>query len=114
MRKPTPRAAKQNATTRVRKIIVARGVCERCGDTRGPHEHAHIIRRRYSWTRTDERNGWCLCRPCHLEVDTHITQFNALVGRTIGWELFAELEEKSRRRDRFDWNVEVDRLKALA
>lgn len=113
-RKPTPSALKRNCDDRVRAIIRSRDVCERCGDRRGPFEHAHVIRRRYSWTRTDERNGWCLCRPCHRDVDTYITEFNALVDDTIGWELYEELEEKSRRREKFDWVQELDRLKALA
>ncbi len=112
-KKPTPRQNKRNATDRVSRIVRAKGFCERCGIRGGVLEHAHIIPRRYSWTRTDERNGWCLCRPCHFEVDNHRTSFNALIGETIGWDLYRELEEKSRRRDKFDWAAEVERLKAL-
>jgi hypothetical protein len=72
-----------------------------------------VIRRRFAWTRTDERNAWCLCSECHQLVDTYVSEFNALVGATIGWELFAELEEKSKRRDKFDWNQELLRWKQL-
>lgn len=113
-KKPTPLANKRNADDRVRDIVRAKNRCERCGRSSGPFEHAHIIRRRYAWTRTDERNGWCLCHDCHSLVDGYASEFNALVGVTIGWELHAELEAKSKRRDKFDWAAEVARLKALA
>ena len=110
---PTPGQNKRNCDDRVRDLVRSRGYCERCGNRSGPFEHAHIIRRRYSWTRTDERNGWCLCHCCHETVDSSVTEFNALVRGTIGWELFRELEAKSQRRDKFDWAAEVVRLKSL-
>jgi hypothetical protein len=97
----------------MRAYIRARGQCQRCGSTRGPFECAHIIRRRFAHTRSDERNAWCLCLPCHRLVDTYASEFNALIDSTIGWELFRELEEKSKRRERFDWAAELDRWKAL-
>lgn len=113
-KKPTRSNLRRNCDDRVRKIVVAHGECERCGWTAGPFEAAHVIRRRYSWTRTDERNLWCLCRPCHQTIDTYVSAFNALVEATIGWDLHAELEEKSRKREKFDWSAELERLKALA
>lgn len=113
-RKSTPSNMRLNCDRRMRAYIVAPGRCERCGTSSGPFECAHIIRRRYSWTRSDERNAWCLCRPCHEMVDTHFTDFQSLIEDTIGWELFVELEEKSKRRDKFDWALELNRWKALA
>lgn len=109
----TPSNLKRNCDDRMRSYIRARGQCQRCGNVQGPFECAHIIRRRYSWTRTDERNAWCLCHDCHGLVDTYVSEFNVLVGATIGWELFRELEERSMRREKFDWNRELDRWKAL-
>lgn len=113
VRKSKPSNLKRNCDDRMRKYITARAECQRCGDRRGPWECAHIIRRRFSWTRTDERGAWCLCRACHQIVDSYVSEFNALVGATIGWELFAELEEKSKRREKFDWSAELDRWKAM-
>ncbi len=112
-RKPTPSAMKRNCDDRMRKFITARGSCERCGAP-GPLQCAHIIRRRYSWTRTDERNAWALCRTCHQAVDTYASHFNALVAKTIGWDLLAELEAKSMWREKFDWKSELERWKAMA
>ncbi len=105
---------KRNCDDRMRRYIVARGSCQRCGASNNPLECAHIIRRRFSWTRTDERNAWALCHFCHTIVDTHISEFMALVADTIGWELFLELEEKSKRRDKFRWDDELERWKAMA
>jgi hypothetical protein len=111
--KSTPSNMKRNCDDRMRKHITARGQCERCGTTTGPFECAHIIRRRYSWTRTDERNAWCLDRECHRLVDTYLSEFNALVGATIGWELYAALELRSKKREKFDWAEELERWKAM-
>ncbi len=108
------RLDRDNATRRVSLIIRSRGYCERCGARGVPLDHAHAIRRRYAWTRTDERNGWALCRPCHQQIDTHVTDFNELVRNTMGWDVYRELEEKSKRRDRMDWSAELERVKALA
>ncbi len=105
---------RDNCDRRMRKFIVARGSCERCGIAGVPLECAHIIRRRYSWTRTDERNAWALCRTCHQAVDTYASHFNALVAKTIGWDLLAELEAKSMWREKFDWKAELERWKAMA
>lgn len=104
---------RDNATRRVSLIIRAKGYCERCQKTYEPLEHAHAIRRRYSWTRTDERNGWALCHACHQIIDREVTEFNKLVTDTMGWDLYSELEQKSRRPGKFDWSAELDRLKAL-
>lgn len=113
MAKSTASNMRTNCDRRMRKYIHARGRCERCGQTNGPFECAHIIRRRYSWTRTDERNAWCLCRDCHDTVDTYTSYFNKLVEATIGWDLFAELETQSMRREKFDWKTELERWKAM-
>jgi hypothetical protein len=114
VRKPTPSNLRRNCDDRMRKYIHARGQCERCGTTTGPFECAHIIRRRYSWTRTDERNAWCLCEWCHDIVDMHLTQFNALIEKTIGWEMYAALELRSKKREKFDWAEELERWKAMS
>jgi len=114
MRKPTPSNLKRNCDDRMRKYVTARGECQRCGSVSGPFECAHIVRRRFSWTRTDERNAWCLCHDCHTTVDTYRSAFNTLVGSTIGWDLYCELEEKSMRREKFDWSAELERWKLLA
>lgn len=114
---------RRNCVDRMRKYIHARGYCERCGKTSGPFECAHIVRCGHAWTRTDERNAWCLCHDCHRTVDTTKTEFMALVDKTIGRDLLEELEKKSQRGfrgpngepgEKFDWQAELDRWKAMA
>jgi hypothetical protein len=112
-RRSTATNMRRNCDDRMRTWVRAANQCARCGVERGPFECAHIRPRRFSWTRTDERNAWCLCVPCHRLVDGYLSEFNALVEATIGWELYAELEEKSRRRDKFDWKTELERWKTL-
>lgn len=112
-RKGTPSSKKRLCDDIWRKLIVAPGQCERCGLALGPFEAAHIVRRRFSWTRTDERNGWCLCRHCHRSVDTHASAFMELVVATVGLDCLAALEAKSMNRAKFDWWAEHERLKAL-
>lgn len=113
-RKSTPSNMRRNCDDRMRKFIVARGQCQRCGDYAGPFECAHIVRRRYAWTRTDERNAWCLCIPCHRTVDTRASVFDNLVEETIGSAVLVELEEKAARREKFDWAKELERWKEMA
>lgn len=112
-RKSTPAKKKRLCDDLWRKLIVSRRVCERCGDTYGQFEAAHIVRRRFSHTRTDETNGWCLCHECHGRVDGVASNFMHLVDKTIGPEKLHELEQKSLDRSKKDWFAEHERLKAL-
>lgn len=73
------------------RIVRSRGHCERCGDSYGPFDTAHIVRRRYSATRCVEDNAWCLCRGCHRIVDEWAHELMAQVARTIGAERYVEL-----------------------
>jgi hypothetical protein len=55
------------------ELVRARGACQRCGTT---SEHAqlqcaHIVSRRYTATRCDFANAWCLCAACHRRLTEH-------------------------------------------
>ena len=103
-------------------LVRARGACERCGAT-DRLECAHIIRRRFVGDpdgivlRHNQSNAWCLCRPCHALVDTNELEFAALVDRTIGRDLFAQLAAMKHAPHRqwreSDWVRERQRLLAL-
>ena len=94
-------------------LVRSRGACERCGKTTGL-QWAHIVKRNYAHTRTDETNAWCLCGTCHYEVDNFADQFMALVIRTIGRTEYERLVRKAKDgvRIKFDWKAELIRLKA--
>ena len=84
------------ADRRWAEYIRALGYCERCGDSTGPFEAAHIIRRRYQGTRCDPDNGWCLCKPCHGEVDSWNVEHLDLVRKTITVDGYERLEAKAK------------------
>lgn len=113
-KKSSPKLQRLYADRIWSRIIRSRGQCERCGDITGPFEAAHIIRRRYSHTRTVLDNGWCLCRACHTTVDSTNTEFMGLVEKTIGYPMLYELEQLSNRRTKVNWWDEHARLKAHA
>ena len=71
----------------LRRIVLDRRQCQRCGAVRDPAcmDTAHIVRRGYAATRCDEDNVWLLCHePCHRLVDSSTIEHAALVARTIG------------------------------
>lgn len=111
-RRGTPSSKKRVCDDIVRKLVVARGRCERCGSY-GPLQCCHIVRRRYSHVRSDLGNLWALCPPCHLTVDTYATEFMRLVSDTIGEDALYALELKSKDRSKFDWFQRHEELKAL-
>ena len=107
---------KGKATKLHAELVRSRGRCERCGST-WQLQCAHIISRRYSATRTDERNAWCLCATCHLFLGGHEFEHVEFALATIGAEVYAELRAKAYDNPRpwkqSMWEAEVVRLTAL-
>ena len=102
--------------TRLHSLVVrSRGSCERCGSGNGL-QCAHIISRRYSATRTDEVNAWCLCAGCHMRLTQHPYEHMEFVAQTIGMDRFDVLRAKAeagvKTNDAF-WQGEVERLTGL-
>ena len=75
---------------------------------------AHIISRKYSWTRTDLDNAFCLCASCHRFFTDNPVEFGIFTIDKIGDDKFDELIEKRNCIDKFDWEEEADRLKVIA
>lgn len=119
MRKTTKAKRAKGKADRIFSILVRlRRRCEKCGQTdRSKLQTAHIIGRRYSATRTDERNAWCLCAGCHLRLTDHPDEHVAFIFETIGPELFEELKAKAyagiQGSAELFWESEVVRLQAL-
>lgn len=81
--------------TRLHSLVVRqRGRCERCGSTQNL-QCAHIIGRKFSATRTDPENAWCLCASCHRRLTDHPDEHMAFVALTIGMDRFDELKRKA-------------------
>lgn len=95
----------------------AEGCCQRCGKHvgYGGLQAAHIIRRTFAATRTDERNAWATCPRCHFHLDQNPDEFMAFVAQWPGMAVFAELKAKAREGvgRKVDWPAEVDRLRLL-
>lgn len=79
-------AGKKGKATRLHSLVVRqRGLCARCGERNySLLQCAHIIPRRYSVTRCDPANAWCLCAGCHLRTTEWASEHMALVDATIG------------------------------
>ena len=116
-------SAKQTATTLWSEVVRARDAqCRNCGAA-GQRNHrglpvkgleaAHIIRRGYGHTRTDERNGVALCPLCHGMFTRNPHIWEAWVPTEVGADLLAELQAKAKRTDHVDWDAEVSRLSAI-
>ena len=101
--------------TKLHSVLVrSRGRCERCGQADYTKlQTAHIIRRRFSATRTDETNAWCLCASCHFRLDGHPDEFMEFVEQTIGRPAYDALKQKALTVTKVDWAAESARLAAL-
>lgn len=105
--------------TRLHSLLVrARGVCENCGDqwklNGSKLECAHIVSRRYSRTRTDLDNAFCLCSRCHMRFTEWPLEFAEFVTQRIGEHRYRALVEKAHGLGKVDWFDELDRLRLLA
>ncbi len=69
----TAASLKRKATTLHSMVVRARAGyrCERCGTVDGQLQCAHIVSRRYTATRVDPFNAWCLCAACHRRLTEH-------------------------------------------
>ena len=111
MSKRKPSTAKANADRIFSRIIRLHGACENCGST-DTLQCAHWISRRYAWTRTYSLNAFCLCAGCHRWFTDHPTEWGRWTVERRGEAVYQHVLERSRRRDKFDWLFEEERLKA--
>jgi hypothetical protein len=72
-----------------------RGRCVLCSSDQYP-QWAHLVSRRYHGTRWQERNGWTLCRRCHMKWTYDPLGWDALVEQRIGAEAWATLKACAR------------------
>ncbi len=90
--------------------------CENClrFGQRQQIQCAHWLSRRFAWTRTDERNAFCLCAGCHRRFTDNPTAFSDWAVNRRGRGTYQVLLRRSQLRVRFDWLVEEQRLAAGA
>jgi 5-methylcytosine-specific restriction endonuclease McrA len=107
------RGDKKKCDDLFRKIIRSKGQCEACGSS-GYVETSHIVGRTYSHTRTYELNAHALCRACHRKWHKNGAWAAGFLWQTRTTAEVDELEERSRRREKFDWSAELERLRQVA
>lgn len=109
------KGAKGRATRLHSLIVRSRGACQSCASPLNL-QCAHIVPRGFAWTRTDERNAFCLCASCHHRFTNHVDEWLAFIYKTIGEHAYAELKHKALQgvNVKFNWDNEVLRLRALA
>lgn len=93
--KPKPKKSKKQTMTAILDkecgaIVRARGRCENCGGTEGI-QWAHGFSRRYRNVRWDIRNGFALCRGCHLKFTMRPLEWDDWLRARWGEALYAEL-----------------------
>jgi predicted restriction endonuclease len=100
--------------TRLHALIIrAHGSCVKCGNDH-TLQCAHIISRKYSWTRTDLDNAFCLCASCHAYFTDHPVDFGQFTIDQIGDENYTALLRKRQSTDKVDWDAEAKRLEEIA
>ncbi len=99
------KGAKARADKYFSLIVRSRGRCERCGTTDYSRlQCAHIVSRRYSATRCDETNAWCLCAGEHMELTLDPYKHVQVAIQTRGEDGYAALRQKALSGVRPDWD----------
>lgn len=106
-------AAKNKADFVFSRIVRSVGRCERCG-TLYNLQCAHWLSRRYSNTRTDFDNAFCLCAGCHRYFTADPTAWALWALSKRGREVYDRLREAANRKSEIDWPDELGRLRQIA
>ena len=107
------KGAKGRATRLHALITRDFGKCMNCGTTNAL-QCAHIISRKYSHTRTDLNNAFCLCASCHMTFTDNPVEFGKFTIDQIGEDNYYALYRKRERIDKMDWETEAKRLREIA
>jgi hypothetical protein len=105
--------SKGKATKLHALIVRDHGSCEHCGHS-DSLQCAHIISRKYSQTRTDLANAFCLCASCHMYFTDNPVDFGHFVISQIGEDTYQSLIVKRRATSKVDWDAEATRLLLIA
>jgi len=77
---------------------------------------AHIVSRKYSATRTDLDNAFCLCAGCHWHYTLNPAEFRPFVTTMIGEKKYLELYHRAHKGVKSNvafWQGELDRLREI-
>lgn len=108
----SPKGAKAKADKYFSQLVRSRGACQSCGKTENL-QCAHIISRRFSHTRCEPSNAYCLCAGCHHYYTDHPVAWGQFVLGKMGEDCYAELTRWSQRTGKVDWFEVADQMKKL-
>lgn len=93
----TAASLKRKATTLHSMVVRARAGyrCEFCGGVDGQMQCAHIVGRRYTATRCDPDNAWCLHSSCHRRLTENPHEHVAFAVATRGEDGYRALIDKA-------------------
>lgn len=106
------KSAKAKADILFSQLIRTVGHCENCGKTEWL-QCAHWISRRYSNTRVDPDNAFCLCSGCHIYFTHNPTEFSEWAISRRGRVTYERLFEAAQKTARVDWLVQVEVLRRM-
>ena len=92
-------------------IIRSVGFCENCGGN-NYLQCAHIISRRYSGTRTDLRNAFCLCASCHRRFTDWPREFSHFITDTWAADIYDDIKAKANASVKVNWSDRLIFLKS--
>lgn len=94
-------------------IVRARGRCEACGKT-SDLQWAHGFSRRYRMVRWDLRNGFCLCRGCHLKFTVRPLEWDEWLRARWGEGLYDEIRALALSGEKVDHKKTLEDLRRAA
>jgi hypothetical protein len=111
----TQRSAKNACDRLFSQIVRSLGFCENCGKSHNEVQLqcAHWISRRYSNTRCDPENAFCLCARCHRWFTDHPTEFGRWATNMRGEATYQRLLEASREPAKVDWSQQREVLQQM-
>lgn len=114
-KRPSQKTAKAQCDRLFSLYIRSLGYCEKCGrgEPEVKLETAHWISRRYSNTRCDPENAFCMCSRDHRWFTDHPTEFGRWAIRQKGEDVYQRLLEASQETAKVDWVAERDVLRRL-
>jgi hypothetical protein len=108
---------KGKADTLYSQIIRSQGYCEAegYGERRCSNQlqTAHLITRGRSATRTDTRNGFCLCFSHHRWFHDYPREFSHFISGTWAADYYDHVYQKSITPTKVDWQERYDFLKRI-
>lgn len=112
-KRPSQKSAKNACDRLFSQYVRSLGYCERCGRSGVRLETSHWISRRFSNTRCDPDNAFCLCSACHRWWHNFPTDSGRWAIEQRGEAVYERLREAANEPAKVDWVAEREVLKRM-